>query len=185
MKYVTIKIYCALAAVGIAGHSMGGQSTAIAANSNCTKQYNVGAAVLHHPATGDTLTVPFNRFASDVNSMNVDVFSTQGGNVGSKIGVPLAGFTSSGDTTEDPQKTKDIYEATPTRIPKMYRNLEGWNHLEPTFVPPIENPLLATYSAAWFKIYLLGQTSGEYYDLIYGNSSTSICNSANMTECIV
>jgi hypothetical protein len=47
-----------------------------------------------------------------------------------------------------------------------------------------ENPYLATYSAAWFKIYLNGD-KGSYYDLIYGSGEESICKYAPMAECAV
>lgn len=43
--------------VGIAGHSMGGQSSTIAANQQCTKQYDIRAVALHHPANGQTTQV--------------------------------------------------------------------------------------------------------------------------------
>jgi hypothetical protein len=99
--------------------------------------------------------------------------------------VPFAGFTSTGDNTCDSKLCKDTYDAVPSTTPKIYRNLVGSSHLEPVLVPPIENPYLATYTAAWFKIYLGGESSGEYYDLIYGNDETSLCHSAEMEECIV
>ena len=150
--------------VGIAGHSMGGQSSTLAANTACTKQYDIRAVAIHHPATGATLPH---------------------GNAGANITVPLAAFTSSGDNTCDAHLTKDIFDAVPPGTPKLYRNLYGSSHLEPVLVPPIENPYLATYTAAWFKIYVNGETQGEYYDLIYGQDETSICQSAEMTECIV
>jgi hypothetical protein len=35
--------------VGIAGHSMGGQSTTIAANAACAAQFDIRAAAVHHP----------------------------------------------------------------------------------------------------------------------------------------
>ena len=50
----------------------------------------------------------------------------------------------------------------------MYRDLKGSSHLEPVLWPPTENPLLATYTAAWFDVYLKGDT-GAAHDLIYGD----------------
>ena len=70
------------AGAGIAGHSMGGQATAIAASSACTKQWGVRAAVMHHPASGD-----INMFTNATEY-----------NAGVNFSVPMAGFTSSGDT---------------------------------------------------------------------------------------
>ena len=52
-------------------------------------------------------------------------------------------------------------------------------------VPPIENPFLATFTAAWFKIYLGGDT-GEFYDMIYNPNNVSkdtLCNHAAMEDC--
>ena len=49
-------------------------------------------------------------------------------------------------------------------------------------VPPIENPLLATYTAAWFKVTLNGDT-GFYHDLIFGSGPDSLCKHANMSGC--
>lgn len=55
--------------------------------------------------------------------------------------------------------------------------------LPQVLTPPIENPLLATYTAAWFKIYINGD-AGEYYNLIYDTASPdSLCNSAPMANC--
>lgn len=33
-----------------------------------------------------------------------------------------------------------------------YRDETGWSHLEPVLSPPIENPFLATFTAAWFQV---------------------------------
>lgn len=50
--------------VGIAGHSMGGQSSTLAANTACTRQFDIRAVALHHPANGKTATVRIiNRYA--------------------------------------------------------------------------------------------------------------------------
>lgn len=147
--------------VGISGHSMGGQSTSNAATKACTQEYDIRAAVLHHSANGQT----------------------KYGNIGTNISVPTASFTSSGDGIW--KETRDIYEAIPKIAgSKVYRNQVGFSHLEPVLVPPIENPLLATFTAAWFQIYLNGD-KGEYYDLIFGSSASSICKYAEMEECIV
>jgi len=38
--------------------------------------------------------------------------------------------------------------------PKTLRNQIGANHLEPVLLPPIEDPRLARYTAAWFSAYV-------------------------------
>jgi len=155
------------AGVGIAGHSMGGQSTAIAACKSCAEAYGIKAAVLHHAANGDT---------------------KGGKNVGVNITLPTAYFTSSGDSIW--KETRDLWQNMPAGPPRVYRDQVGFSHLEPVCTGPwksckTENPFLATYTAAWFKIYLNGETSGDYYDMIYGSAKSSICKYANMTECVV
>jgi len=148
--------------VGIAGHSMGGQSTANAAVKACVDEFDIRAAVIHHSADGKTVH----------------------GNIGINITVPTASFTSTGDGIW--KETREIFEATPKSAgSKVYRNVVGYSHLEPVLAPPIENPFLATFSAAWFKIYLNGQQSGEYYDLIYGSALSSLCKHAEMKECLI
>lgn len=151
--------------VGIAGHSMGGQATALAAGSACAKAWDIRAAALHHPAAG---TVPW-------------------GNVGSNISVPVAAFTSSGDSIWP--ETAGIMaafnaSAAARALPSAYKDLTGWSHLEPVLAPPIENPLLATFTAAWFKVFL-NNDSGAYHDLVFGDGPDSFCRHAPMTACYV
>ena len=152
------------AGVGIAGHSMGGQSTTIASCEACTKKYGIRAAAIHHAANGA-------------------LAHGESGNIGSNVSVPIAAFTSSGDGIWN--ETREIWQAVDgSRIHKMYRDVQGFSHLEPVLVPPIENPYLAKYTAAWFSIYLKGDTA-QKYDLIYGNASDSICRQQEMVECVV
>ena len=113
------------------------------------------------------------------------------GNIGANVSVPMAAFTSSGDGIWE--ETLDIYNAIPAGAggnPKVYRDQVGFSHLEPVLAPPIENPYLATFTAAWFKVYLGGVGGGSggdrafWYDLIYNRSNpASLCNYANMTAC--
>jgi hypothetical protein len=145
--------------VGIAGHSMGGQAAAVAASAACAKQWNVKASVLHHPASGQL---------------------PSGANIGVNISMPIGGFSSSGDSIWP--ELEQIMNAS-SFTPALYRYEEGWSHLEPVLWPPCENPLLATYTAAFFKIYLGGDPNGSFYDMIYGNGPDSICNSAPQVKC--
>ena len=47
-------------------------------------------------------------------------------------------------------------------------------------IPPIENKYLGTYTAAWFKVWLLNDT-GSYKSMIYGDvANYSLCESAAM-----
>jgi len=141
--------------VSIAGHSMGGQATAWAAHSNCTTQYNIKAAAVHHGVWGTT---------------------------NDQIGVPLAAFGSTGDASIS-MKTKQMFDQSPV-YPKIWRYLKGSSHLEPVTEPPAENPLLATFTAAWFK-YNIGQDpDGTFHDMIFDTTDPdSMCNSQEMDTC--
>lgn len=68
--------------------------------------------------------------------------------------------------------------------PAALRNEAGWSHEEPNLWPPVENPFLATYTAAWFKVFLNGDKA-DYYDLIFSDHGDSLCKHAEMEECRV
>jgi hypothetical protein len=154
--------------VAIAGHSMGGQSTAYAAGSKCTDEWDIRAAALHHPADGTN--------------------GASGRNIGENITVPLAAFTSTGDHICDASLARAIYSATPSSTPRLYRNVIGSSHLEPVLLPPIESPYLAYFTAAWFSIHV-GQSTGRAgpgstaYEAIYGTGPSSVCGYAKMADC--
>jgi hypothetical protein len=155
--------------VGVAGHSMGGQSTAVAAGKSCTDEWDIRAAVIHHAASG--------------------VDGASGRNVGINITVPTASFTSTGDGCCE-QSTYDIFASMPTAPPRLYRDVQGSSHLEPVLVPPIESPYLATFTAAWFNVFI-GQAVGkaepgsDAYEAIYGTGEGSVCGYAPMANCSV
>lgn len=166
------------AGVGISGHSMGGQATTLSAHTECAKRWGIKAAVLHHSANGDTSI----------------------GNLGVNVSVPLAAFGSSGDPSCT-KETRDIWENAPVH-PKVFRDEVGYEHEEPMCgpgcAPPActystgsipcpfkHNPYTGFFTAAWFKVYLNGDT-GFWHDLVYNKANPhSLCNYANMTECIL
>ena len=154
------------AGVGIAGHSMGGQATAVAAGAACAERWGIKAAVLHHPANGN-------------------VSGGAAGNVGANMSVPVAAFTSSGDSiwpeTVAVMSALNASAAAAT-LPSAFMEAVGWSHLEPVLAPPIENPLLATFTAAFFKVFLNGDR-GAYFDLVYGGGPDSFCKHAP-SECL-
>ena len=154
------------AGVGIAGHSMGGQATALSAGAACAQRWDIRAAVLHHPASG---ALP------------------GGANIGVNMSVPVAGFTSSGDSIFP--ETFGIMAAfnsssAAATLPNALKDATGWSHLEPVLIPPIENPLLATFTAAWFKVFL-NNDKNEFFDMVFGSGPDSFCKHANMTACYV
>jgi len=151
------------AGVGIAGHSMGGQATAWAAHDDCAARWNIKAAVLQH------------AFEANV----------KGGNAGLNITkTPLAAFTSRPEPCCE-GSTKDVFNASSSKQ-KVYRDV-NWlpNHLEPVLEPPVYNPLIGTYTAAFLKIYL-SRDHDVYHDMIFNASHPDyICNSQSMHECQV
>ena len=154
--------------IGVAGHSMGGQSTSYAAGKACAKAWDIRAAAIHHAASG--------------------VNGATRTNCGVNITVPTAFFTSTGDSCCE-QTTYDIFAAM-RHGPKLYRDQVGSSHLEPVLLPPIENPYLATFTAAWFNVHI-GQSAGRSgpgsaaYEAIYGEGDGSVCGYAKMANCSV
>ena len=152
------------AGVGIAGHSMGGQATTMSASTACAEKWDIRAAVLIHPEIG---ALPW-------------------GNTGTNMSIPVAAFTSSGDhlcPSSTTETTMAAFNASNGKtLPSILRNVVGWSHLEPVLGTVFENPLLATYTASWFKIFL-NHDRGEYYDLIYGGGQDSVCHSEQMVSC--
>lgn len=88
------------------------------------------------------------------------------------IKVPLAAFSG----TEDEccgEETTFLYYNKAVR-PKAFANMIGAGHYERLRWVP--------YVASWFKIFLLRDT-GDYYNLIYGDESASLCGgSIPMTD---
>ena len=121
------------AGAGVVGHSLGGQAAAMAATRGCPARWGIKTAVLHHPANG---ALPF-------------------GNIGANMTVPVAAFTSSGDAAA-PESQAYMAAFNATGLPRALRYEVGWSHLEPVLWPPCENPLLATFTAAWLKVFLGG-----------------------------
>ena len=153
------------AGVGAAGHSMGGQATSMSTSAACAARWDIRAAVLVHPEIG---SLPW-------------------GNTGSNMSLPTAAFTSSGDHLCPPATTEATMaafnaSAQGATLPSAYRNVQGWSHLEPVLGDVFENPLLSTYTAAWFKI-ILNNDRGVFHDLIYSGGPDSLCHSEPMVSC--
>jgi dienelactone hydrolase len=155
------------AGYGIAGHSMGGQAT-WAAHDDCAARWNIKAAVNHHGAGG--------KIGRKGGEGAVNITKT-----------PFAAYTSSGDGCCE-QPTVVDYDNAPVK-PKVLRDLTGFSHLEPVLEPGLGyNPNLATYTAAFMKIYLApdAEDFGTFHDMIYNEDSENhICKSQEMTRCEV
>mmetsp|Transcript_41214 Transcript_41214/g.53157 ORF Transcript_41214/g.53157 Transcript_41214/m.53157 type:complete len:306 (+) Transcript_41214:13-930(+) len=152
------------AGVGIAGHSMGGQAT-LFSSSYSAADYNIKAAVMHHPYT--------HSFPSPQ--------------------VPYIVFTGTADTTA-PATTmaQPIFEVQDGSSSRGIVNKIGADHHEPDCLDldPQGVKTLASYSAAWFKVYLdqTPQANGiDYYDMLFGSDSASVCGGGDgdMEECTI
>ncbi len=78
--------------VAVAGHSMGGQSAALAATDACAAAFNITSAALHHPASG--VLKQQHGGGGGGGGGGGDATRHIGSNITS---IPLAAFTSSGD----------------------------------------------------------------------------------------
>lgn len=136
--------------VGVAGHSMGAQST-LYSSSVFGVGHNVAAAVMHHAYTH---SYPAPR-------------------------VPFLAFTGSNDGIAPPFMTDGYYNATGAHSTKGFVNKLFSDHFEPNNAFPTYNPYLAQFTAAWFKIHL-DKTPKEgtidWDDMIFGSSSNSLCS---------
>jgi len=146
------------AGVAITGHSMGGEAIVGMASAEFAKQYNIKAMVCEHcfpcKNSGDLVTVP-----SLWMSGTTDV-------------IVLSSITKG-------QYVRD------TVAPKSWRNEKGRGHLEMCSPgDPITgyNRGVAAHTAAFLNVWIKGDR-GEFYDQIYGNSSTSFCGYAETKEC--
>lgn len=151
---------------GIAGHSMGGQATTWAAHDDCAARWNVKAAVNHHGAGG--------KIGKEQAAVNITK-------------TPFAAYTSSGDGCCETPTVVDYDNAQVA--PKVLRDAVGLSHLEPVLEPGLGyNPKLATYTAAFMKIYLAKDTEdvGTFHDMIFNEASEQhICKSQEMARCEV
>lgn len=136
------------------GHSMGAFATVLsAANAEAVKKWNVAAAVPLH--AGDFL-----NFKSPV--------------------IPTFYTTGSSDTIIPPTSSYSYYQAT-TAKGKVFAELTGANHFEPTNVGPCR---LNSYVPSFLDCYV--RSNATACDRIYGNGVDSLCHSSGipMTGCV-
>ncbi|GMH61521.1 hypothetical protein TrRE_jg6929, partial [Triparma retinervis] len=161
--------------VGVAGHSMGGQSALFASSyGNVTStKVSIVASVLHHPFT--------HEFAAPQ--------------------VPYISFTGEEDFIAPPSMSKSIFNSTlgPNVMgSRGYVNKVGGKagHLEcedweqNLLFSDWYNPLITQFTAAYFKLHLEKKKSEfgvDFEEMIYGGGENSICNGGDgvMEECDV
>ena len=153
--------------VAIAGHSMGGQSTLFSSSYGNASEFGISAAVMHHAFTHE---YP----APDI---------------------PFLAFTGGEDFVASHTMTERYYDAASTS--GLSRGLvykKNADHFEPEdpFCPFYwsYNPILPQLTAAWFKLHLENrkvQFGIDFEAMIYGNTSSSICNGGDgaMVKCEV
>jgi len=147
--------------VGVAGHSMGGQSSLFSSSYDNATQNDVSAAVMHHAFS--------NEFPAPQ--------------------VPFLAFTGTGDDVASPKMTENFFKAPGVAsLPRGFVNKKSAVHYEPEngFFPFEEhcyNPLLPQFTAAWFKLHIekKSQEFGiDFEQLIYGNGGK---NSTQLSIC--
>jgi hypothetical protein len=153
--------------VGIAGHSMGGQSTVFSSSFNNASEHGISAAVMHHAYTHDYPPPQ----------------------------IPFLAFTGKEDDLASHRCTKRYYEASGGSPTKGFVNKKRHaDHHEPEenylHLGSAYNPRLAQFTAAWFKLHLEKKTREfgvDFAKLIYSNSSTSLCGGGDgkMVHCEV
>jgi len=147
--------------VGIGGHSMGGQATLFSASYSNASQHDIKTAVLHHPYT--------HEFPAAT--------------------VPFIVFTGDEDTLATPKEMAGpIFNTSGANPIRGYVNKHGVNHDEPDITG--YNPLLAQFSAAWYKLHLENKTTEHginFEAMIYGTGKDSLCHGGDgkMVQCVM
>jgi hypothetical protein len=143
--------------VGIAGHSMGGQATLFSSSYNNASDYDIRAAVMHHPYT--------HAYPSPQ--------------------VPYIVFTGTDDTAAPPEMAQPIYEVDGGSEVRGIVNKVGANHLEPVLLHT--QYLAAYTAAWFkVYLDKTPQAYGiDFYNMLFGDDDSSLCGGGDgdMAEC--
>ena len=134
--------------VGIAGHSMGGQATVFSAARELAREHEIRAAVMHNAYT----------------------------HVFPRVDVPSLIFTGTEDDTATPLMSEELYGNLTSGLPAGLANKEGTGHHAPDLLG--YDPLIAQFTAAWFKLHLDGVSSQyghDFAEMIQGRGAESLC----------
>jgi hypothetical protein len=140
---------------------MGGQATVFSSSYKNASAYDIKAAVIQHAFTHEHPAPQ----------------------------IPFLAMTGSSDTVADPADTEKYFNASGANPHRGLVNKKGATHMEPVGSLPREyNPLLAQFTAAWFKVYLdlTPQAHGVDFDaMLFGKDGHSICGGGDgaMAEC--
>lgn len=151
--------------IGIAGHSMGGQSTVFSASFQNATDLGITAAVMHHAFTHE---YPAPQ-------------------------VPFLAFTGSEDYVAGSYMTDRFFSADGACPTKGMVDSSVFGHFEPedNWLPwKTYNPLIPQFTAAWFKLHLEKKNSEfgvNFQEMIYGNGTQSLCHGGDgaMKRCEV
>lgn len=95
------------------------------------------------------------------------------------VTVPMAYFTGTSDECCGENAMRPMYDEL-VGVPKVFADMEGARHTEPNLF----RSRWPAYVAAWFRIFLLGEEDGFYYDLIYSSEPDALCGgSIEMADC--
>lgn len=144
----------------VVGHSMGGHAAYHSASQQeVIATHNIGAAIAENPQIELGKLLP--RAGSFTNSL-----------------VPIFFQTGSSDRLILPAGVREAYDRT-TGVPKIFAEIEGARHLEPTTGQNRFNE----YSVAFLDCHLLDDSS--QCAKVYGSASGSLCNGQlTMTACL-
>jgi dienelactone hydrolase len=142
---------------GIAGHSMGGQATALSAALENASAYGIKAAAMQHPYTH---TYPAST-------------------------VPFLAFTGTDDDVASPSMVERLFDAAGAAASRGLVNKRGANHHEPsTQYNPFLG--LATVAWMKLFVDGTPSSGGvDWADILYTNSSSSLCGGGDgaMQQC--
>jgi dienelactone hydrolase len=146
--------------VGVSGHSMGGQATLVSASGQNPSKYNIKAAVMHHAYT--------HEFPA--------------------ANIPFLAFTGTADYIAPSSMTTEFFNARGASSTRGLVNKVGATHLESN--PMNYNPKLASFTVAWFKVFLdkTPQSGGvDFHGMIFGKDKSSLCGGGDgsMAQCTI
>jgi len=130
--------------------------------------HSLGYIIAGHSMGGDASTSSA-AFALEYNIKAAILHHPFVNNGGANIQVPTAGFTGTNDGCCGSETTLNILIPAPS--PKGYANMIGAFHTEPNLL----RCRWTLYTASWAHIWSNTDTTGVYYNYIYGDDPHSLC----------
>ena len=164
--------------VGVAGHSMGGQSTLFSSSYGNATAHNITSAAMHHAFTHEypAPEVPFLAFTGGLDYVAWPSMTKEVGGAVDRIPCFSRSFVAnlnpsqfySNDSSD--VTMKGICDRAEADHFEPEDNWQPWKSY---------NPLVPQFTAAWFKLTIdqkLEEFGIDFEEMIYGGSKESICN---------